>query len=407
MSTDQQLRDRLLAGLRSKELLRDDRVADALATVPRHLFLPGVEPEEAYADEAVVTKRDAAGQPVSSASQPAIVALMLEQLDVRPGQRVLEIGAGTGYNAALLAHLAGPSGHVTTVDLDEDIVAEAREHLAAAGGGPVEVVQADGGLGWAPGAPYDRIILTVGAPDIMPGWATQLAAGGRLVLPLSLRAGLQYAVAFDQAGDHLDSVSVLPCGFMRLRGAFAGEQPPPLSDAERADLFAEPGEPLATGEAITVPELFGGLGAWLTIHEPGLRWLPVDSARVVARSPEAVPHAPERHPTAVLLGEAGCAALTRMGGVSEDATPGRGVPFDLGVRPYGKNGVALAARLAGHVRDWTAAGRPDCGRLQISAWPAGAARPAAPGAAVIDKTHTSLVLSWWPAGPPGAGRQPA
>jgi protein-L-isoaspartate(D-aspartate) O-methyltransferase len=397
MSTDQQLRDRLLAGLRSKELLRDDRVADALATVPRHLFLPGIEPEEAYADEAVVTKRDAGGQPVSSASQPAIVALMLEQLDVRPGQRVLEIGAGTGYNAALLAHLAGPSGHVTTVDLDEDIVAEAREHLAAAGAGQVEVVQADGGLGWAPGAPYDRIILTVGAPDIMPGWATQLAAGGRLVLPLSLRAGLQYAVAFDQAGDHLDSVSVLPCGFMRLRGAFAEEQPPPLSDAERADLFAEPGEPLATGEAITVPELFGGLGVWLTIHEPGLRRLPVDSARVIARSPE----------TGVLVGEAGCAALTRMGRVSEDATPGRGVPFDLGVRPYGKNGAALAARLAGHVRDWAAAGRPDCGRLRISAWPAGAARRDAPGAAVIDKTHTSLVLSWLPAGPPGAGKQPA
>src|ERR1700722_13978032 len=154
MTSPQELRDRLVAELRDQAMLHDDTVARALATVPRHLVLPGVETEVAHADKAVVTKWDAGGQPVSSASQPAIVALMLQQLAVLPGQRVLEIGAGTGYNAALLAWLTGPSGHVTTVDLDADTVAGAREHLAAAGAGQVEVVQTDGGLAWPLSAPH-------------------------------------------------------------------------------------------------------------------------------------------------------------------------------------------------------------------------------------------------------------
>jgi protein-L-isoaspartate(D-aspartate) O-methyltransferase len=391
MTSPQELRDRLVAELRDQAMLSDDTVARALATVPRHLFLPGVELEEAYADKAVVTKRDAGGQPVSSASQPAIVALMLEQLDVLPGQRVLEIGAGTGYNAALLAWLTGPSGHVTTVDLDADTVAGAREHLAAAGAGQVEVVQTDGGLGWPLSAPYDRIILTVGAPDITPAWAGQLAPGGLLVLPLSLRSGLQYSIAFDQAGDHLESVSVLPCGFMRLRGEFAG---PPASDEQPDELLADPAETVVTGVAITVRDLFGGLGAWLTIREPALRRLPVDDADIVPGQSETLLLLPDRHPTAVLAAEAGCAALVRLGGPGEAAPPGDRGPFDVGVRPYGENGRALAVRLAGLVREWAAAGRPGYADLRISAWPAGAVRPATPGAAVIDKTHTSLVLSW-------------
>src|SRR5207245_8733647 len=102
------LRAALVETLRSKGCLRSPAIADAFATVPRHLFVPEVSVGEAYRDRWIATKRLADGEVVSSSSQPEIMAVMLEQLDVRPGQRVLEIGAGTGYNAALLAHLVGP-----------------------------------------------------------------------------------------------------------------------------------------------------------------------------------------------------------------------------------------------------------------------------------------------------------
>jgi protein-L-isoaspartate(D-aspartate) O-methyltransferase len=92
------------------------------------------------------------------------------------------------------------------------------------------VVCADGGAGWPAGAPYDRIMLTVGAWDVAPAWVNQLAAGGRLVVPLSLR-GVQRSVAFEPTGEHLTSVSVTPCGFMPLRGQMARpESIRPLGD---------------------------------------------------------------------------------------------------------------------------------------------------------------------------------
>lgn len=200
------------------EVLRDVRVRDAMLVVPRHLFLPRETLARAYADDAVATKRTAAGVAISSASQPAMVALMLEQLDVRPGMRVLEIGAGTGYNAALLHTLVGDSGSVTTVDIDADLTAGAARHLEAAGVAGVRVVTADGAYGYAPDAPYDRVILSVGAGDIAPAWAEQLAPDGLLVLPLRVGAG-QFAIAFGREGNMLRSRSVLPCGFMPLRGA--------------------------------------------------------------------------------------------------------------------------------------------------------------------------------------------
>src|SRR5215510_13813942 len=113
--------------------IRSRRVAAAFSAVPRELFVPGVPLDDVYrSNEAIMVKRvDGVG--VSSASAPDVMACMLEQLQPMPGQRVLEIGAGTGYNAALLAHLVGPHGLVVTVDIDADLVAAARGHLGDAG----------------------------------------------------------------------------------------------------------------------------------------------------------------------------------------------------------------------------------------------------------------------------------
>lgn len=187
----------------------------------RHWFLPDDALEDVYRDQAVVTHRDEHGVAISSSSQPALMALMLEQLSVQPGMAVLEIGTGTGYNAALLGQLVGPSGTVLTVDMDPAITGPARRHLAAAGASNVEVITTDG---WALAteARFDRIEVTVGAWDLSPAWFAALEPGGVLVVPIWLRAGQQASVAFRKVDGRLDGVSVEPCGFMRMRGPGAG-----------------------------------------------------------------------------------------------------------------------------------------------------------------------------------------
>ena len=127
-----------------------------------------------YADEALITRRDAEGNPTSSASQPSVVAMMLEALDLRPGMRVLEIGAGTGYNAALMAEVVGDPRLVTTIDIDPDVVAQTRGLLARAGYGAVEVICGDGARGHAASAPFDRVVATVGCSDISWDWVEQI-----------------------------------------------------------------------------------------------------------------------------------------------------------------------------------------------------------------------------------------
>jgi protein-L-isoaspartate(D-aspartate) O-methyltransferase len=259
-----ELRQQLVEKLRSDGVLRDSAVERALRTVPRHLFLPGVALEQAYSDNAIPTHEED-GVPISSASQPAIVAIMLQQLGVAPGMRVLEIGAGTGYNAALLAELVGPSGRVTTVDIGAEIAAEARAHLEAADFPQVEVIAADGAGGWSANAPYDRIQLTVGASDITPAWFEQLAMGGVMTLPLWLGVS-DASVALRKRDGALYSESLAPCGFMRLRGSersataweplgnglrLGGEEADQLAEPVRALLATRPrGRPLMADPAL-------------------------------------------------------------------------------------------------------------------------------------------------------------
>lgn len=238
-----ELRRLLVQRLNMSGAISSSAVERAMLAVPRHVFLPGIPLADAYADVAVPTHWEN-GAAVSSASQPAMVAIMLEQLQLAPGMRVLEVGAGTGYNAALLATLTSPSGAVTTVDIDPEIVAEAREHLDAAGYPDVLEVAADGAAGWPERAPYDRVMLTVGASDIAPAWFDQLTEGGLLVLPLLLN-GAEASVAFRKRNGILISESLSPCGFMRLRGAEAGqEQSLALPDGRR--LFGQYATDLAT-----------------------------------------------------------------------------------------------------------------------------------------------------------------
>jgi protein-L-isoaspartate(D-aspartate) O-methyltransferase len=271
--------------------IRSPVVERAFRAVPRHLFLPTFPLSEAYADEAVPT-RFAEGAATSSASQPSMMAIMLEQLELRPGHRVLEIGAGTGYNAALMATVVGEDGAVTAVDIDQDLVdtaaehlAAAAEHLAAVGSAKVRLVCGDGALGQPDDAPYDRIVLTVGSDDVRPEWVAQLAPGGRLLLPLAVR-GSQLSVALDLGEDGvLRSDSVQSCMFIRLRGigsgstgrvALAGtglvvELPPDGAAVDPARVGAalgEPARPIPAPLPLRQADIWDGFGLWLALTEP-------------------------------------------------------------------------------------------------------------------------------------------
>ncbi|MCC7491069.1 MAG: hypothetical protein IT204_01900 [Fimbriimonadaceae bacterium] len=177
---------------------------EALARWPRHWFLDGVcdaqgvawpvGPDCAdsarlalvYRDEALPVAWEA-GRAVSSTTQPSLMLTMLRLLELRPGARVLEIGTATGWNAALLGELVGPSGAVTSLEVDPRLAALAAGRLRALGVGPqVQVVAQDGFAGHPAAAPFDAMVATMACPDLPPAWLQQLAPGGRLVLPLLL-----------------------------------------------------------------------------------------------------------------------------------------------------------------------------------------------------------------------------
>jgi protein-L-isoaspartate(D-aspartate) O-methyltransferase len=277
------LRTALARQLVAEGTIRDERVAAAFRAVPRHLFVPHAPLEIAYADDIVLMKRNKAGVVISSVSQPSIVALMIEQAAIRPGDRVLEIGSG-GYNAALLRELAGPGGSVTTVDIDPEVTERARALLDLAGYADVRVVRADGEYGVPDEAPYDRIVVTVTAWDIATAWIDQLRPGGRIVVPLRVR-GQTRSIAFDRVGGHLESRSTTLCGFVSMQGVGANyERLVPIAgdrlglcfdedqeiEAHPCDgVLAQPPEQVWSGVVVDREEPLLDLNLWLATTLPG------------------------------------------------------------------------------------------------------------------------------------------
>lgn len=200
----------------------DPYVAAAFWSVPRGLFLPGVPEEIVNSDTSVDITFDKDGEVICSSAMPSTIAYMLRQLEPHNGLNVLEIGTGTGYSAALMRHLVGPNGNVTTLELDPIAAQMAQDNLLRAGISGVNVVNTDGSMGYAPRAAYDRIVATVGLWDVPPVWVHQLKANGLLVVPIWLD-GLQVSAAFEpQADGTLLSTRNMPTAFVYLRGALAG-----------------------------------------------------------------------------------------------------------------------------------------------------------------------------------------
>ncbi|MGI8825723.1 MAG: methyltransferase, FxLD system [Chloroflexota bacterium] len=397
------LRQALVDRLTAERLITQRAVEAAFRAVPRHLFLPEVTPEQAYGDVAIATKR-IRGVAVSSSSQPAIMAVMLEQLDLRPGHRVLEIGAGTGYNAALMAYIVGETGRVVSVDIDEDVTEGAHRHLGTAGINDVHVVLADGSEGYAEEAPYDRIILTVGAADILPAWRDQLTPDGRLVLPLAL-GGPQETVALDRVGDRLESRSMYDCGFMRLRGSHAeadlavrlGPEPgisltpgmrTAIDPGRVYDWLTGPHTDTLTRLMVRPQELSSGLRVWLGLHDARTCTLTAEGdlaeRGIVPRLIQGT--GPELYTTTFgLLGDRRIDLLTYEGS--------RPDTFALCVRSFG-DVADLAGELGQWLGVWDGAGRPMTSRLHLAAYRKGEAPQPNEGQVRVRKEASDLLL-WW------------
>jgi protein-L-isoaspartate(D-aspartate) O-methyltransferase len=215
--------DSLLAGLKQAHLL-DIPTEAAFRAVPRAAFLPDLPPDQVYKDEAVPIKVDEDGTVLSSSSQPSMMAIMLRQLRLAPGQNVLEVGTGTGYNAALMQHIVGSGGKVTSVEIDGQVVEQARANLQRATIADVLVVHADGAHGYAPRASYDRMIVTAGIWDVPEALGRQLKPNGILVAPIWLEGFEVSAALQPQRDGSFYSTDNRVCGFVRLRGQAAGPE---------------------------------------------------------------------------------------------------------------------------------------------------------------------------------------
>jgi protein-L-isoaspartate(D-aspartate) O-methyltransferase len=197
--------------------VREPRVLDAMRAVPRHLFVPEALRHAAYDDRPLPI---AEGQTIS---QPYMVGVMTQALDPAPHHRVLEIGTGSGYQTAILALLAG---EVHSIERHPALAALARQALDAVGAGNVVIHVGDGTEGLPEHAPFDRILVTAGAPSVPESLQRQLAPGGRLVIPVG-PAGFQRLTTIDRrADDRFERGESDPCVFVPLIGRFGWPEKP-------------------------------------------------------------------------------------------------------------------------------------------------------------------------------------
>ena len=202
-------RDRMVTEQIQRRGITKTAVLEAMRAVPRHFFVPRELRENAYSDNPLPI---GSGQTIS---QPYIVAYMTSLLDLKGNEKVLEVGTGSGYQAAILSLLAG---QVHTTELIPELAARSAETLRDLGYDNVIVHQSDGSLGWEPCAPYDAILVTASAPKVPAPLLEQLNPEGRLVLPVGSR-GMQWLERWQQKNGGWQPEVMLPVAFVPLRGA--------------------------------------------------------------------------------------------------------------------------------------------------------------------------------------------
>jgi protein-L-isoaspartate(D-aspartate) O-methyltransferase len=400
-----QLRNTLVDQIRASGYARTATVEAALRTVPRHLFVPDASLEDAYANVPVNIKYDTDGTSISCASQPGVVALMLDQLEAHPGERILELGAGTGYNAALLAYLVGEEGHVTTIDVDDDLVEGARTHLVAAGVTNVQALTRDGALGHAEGAPYDRIIATVGAHGVPHAWLDQLAPGGRLVVPQRLKGSVSRSIAYEQRDGRWTSISSKMNTFMPLRRGIADDDRHviPLSTDGTVRLQAPAGQQIDAQALAGVLE-HSRIEEWTGMKVRAMEspeWmelfvscsLPSGLIRMLfPKDAKGTLLAEDPYPSSTAAVDKGAVTyLARR--LSQDKTPEGGKLWEFGVIGHGPGSDELAAQVAEAIRSWDRDYRGREASFEIQRLDAPATEQQ-PGLFAIDTPLNRIAITW-------------
>ncbi|MFI1112019.1 methyltransferase, FxLD system [Streptomyces physcomitrii] len=391
-----ELRNQLLDEIKSKVSLTDP-VERALRTVRREVHLPGATPAEAYTDEAVSIKENPNGPlPLSLASVPSLVAMMLVQLDAQPGDRILEIGAGTGYNAALLSELVGPDGEITTIDIDPGVTLHARDALNTEGYERVRVMERDGLKGAPEHGPYTKMIGTVGFWDLPRTLCEQLVEGGRFVVPLRWR-GQTRSVVLIRRGDTLVSEGMELCGFVPIIGQDGERTTALMGDKVRlhhdqdlrfdsdalTDAFATPVTEVWTETRTGRRESFDGIWLRATVFEDAV--CRIEVTKEALNDGVRRPAIPLRSCT--LVGENSLAYMILS--IDEEADPAQQV--QLGAAGYGPEGAALAKKLADHITVW-GADREAAPRLTVH--PIDASDGDLPDGHVIAKEDSRIDLSY-------------
>ncbi|MGE7384171.1 methyltransferase, FxLD system [Streptomyces sp. NPDC004126] len=403
--TAEQLRNALVDQIRQKGHATNPAAEAALRTVPRHLFVPDASLQDAYANQPVHVKYDTDGTSISCASQPAVVALMLDQLDAQPGEHILELGAGTGYNAALIAHLVGETGHVTTIDVDDDLVDGARAHLAAGGYANVEALTRDGAVGYADGAPYDRIIATVGAHGIPHAWLDQLAPGGRLVVPQRIKGSVSRSIVYERRDGRWLSLGSEMNTFMPLRRGIADDDRRiiPLVTDGTVRLQAPTGTPIdgeALARVLEEPRVEEWTGMTVRAMESP-EWMELfvscsfDSGLVRMLFPAAAKGttlSEDPYPSSTAVIDKG--ALTYLARrLSDQTTPEGGKLWEFGVIGHGPGGDELAAKVAETIRTWNRTYRSREASFELKSLQTPAPKES-PGQFIVDTPLNRIVIGF-------------
>ncbi len=375
----------LVARLKRRGALNDPAVEAALLALPRERFLPGVPLKTVYSDQAVPFLGGSSGTHEIASTQPSVTTRMLNQLRLAPGQNVLQVGAGSGYTAALTAHIVGENGRVTAVEIDPATAQSAMDHLQRIQMGRVLVVNADAAQGYAPRANYDRILVNAAVWDMPPTWVAQLKPDGVLVAPLWLGA-LQYSAAFrPQPDGSLMSGDLFPTDFIPIRGNSVGPRTAmrvggsslnltgdssAIDSAALHTLMSEAGDIDYLSVPLSGAARKKSFLAYLMLNLP-----PEVTFCLYSFEGEQLPYGMEREGFAVLA--RGSVAFVSLGG-------------DFRSFIFGGADAFMAAHEA--FSAWRAAGMPGDERLRVRMTPPGAEISTPPGARISSRADHDVMV---------------